>query len=51
MLEGIVLFVVVKVNGYGYGVVEFVKVVKKGGVIGFCVVLLDEVIELREVGV
>lgn len=44
------MFVVVKVNGYGYGVVEIVEVVVVGGVLGFCVLNLDEGVELREVG-
>lgn len=44
------LWVVVKVNVYGYGIIEVVRIVKEVGVKGFCVVILDEVLVFREVG-
>lgn len=39
--------VVVKVDVYGYGVVEILRVFVKNGVSMFVVVIIDEVLQLR----
>lgn len=48
--KGVVLYAVVKANGYGHGAVEVAKAAKRGGATGFCVAILDEALELREAG-
>jgi alanine racemase len=48
--ENVVLYAVVKANGYGHGAVEVAEAAKKGGASGFCVAILDEALELRKAG-
>ncbi|QBO36499.1 alanine racemase [Periweissella cryptocerci] len=48
--ENIDVFAVVKANAYGHGVAEIAKMAKAAGATGFAVALLDEGIELRELG-
>lgn len=48
--EKTVLYAVVKADGYGHGAVEVARAAKEGGASGFCVAILDEALELREVG-
>ena len=39
---------VVKANGYGHGDVEICKILSKNNIEGFCVALINEVIDLRK---
>ncbi|SEL12465.1 alanine racemase [Carnobacterium iners] len=48
--ENVVLYAVVKANGYGHGAVEVAAAAKEGGASGFCVAILDEALELRKAG-
>lgn len=45
------LFMVVKANAYGHGLVETANAAKQAGATGFCVAILDEALELRESGI
>ncbi|GAK47352.1 alanine racemase [Secundilactobacillus oryzae JCM 18671] len=48
--NGAELFMVVKANGYGHGLVQTAMAAKEAGATGFCVAILDEAIELRQSG-
>ena len=49
--EGVDLFQVVKADGYGHGAVQVAEVAQKAGATGFCVVILDEALQLRRAGI
>lgn len=44
------VFAVVKANAYGHGVREITQMAKQAGVAGFAVAILDEALEVRELG-
>ena len=46
--DNVLMMPVVKANGYGHGDVEICKILSKNNVDGFCVALIDEVIDLRK---
>ena len=46
--DNVLMMPVVKANGYGHGDVEICKILSKNKVDGFCVALIDEVIDLRK---
>lgn len=48
--KNIDVFAVVKANAYGHGVTEIARLAKAAGATGFAVALLDEALELRELG-
>lgn len=44
------VFAVVKANAYGHGIKEIVQIAKEAKVNGFAVAILDEALEIRELG-
>ena len=46
--DNVLIMPVVKANGYGHGDVEICKILSKNNVNGFCVALINEVIDLRK---
>ncbi|CAH0416736.1 alanine racemase [Periweissella fabaria] len=48
--DDINVFAVVKANAYGHGVREITQMAKQAGVTGFAVAILDEALEVRELG-
>lgn len=48
--DDINIFAVVKANAYGHGIREITQMAKQAGVTGFAVAILDEALEVRELG-
>ncbi|ANZ63064.1 alanine racemase [Secundilactobacillus paracollinoides] len=44
------LFMVVKANGYGHGILQVAQTAVAAGATGFCVAILDEALQLRHAG-
>ncbi|KRM73927.1 alanine racemase [Secundilactobacillus collinoides] len=44
------LFMVVKANGYGHGILQVAQTAVEAGATGFCVAILDEALQLRHAG-
>ncbi|GAX06097.1 alanine racemase [Secundilactobacillus pentosiphilus] len=50
LTDGTDLFMVVKANAYGHGLIQVAAIAVRAGATGFCVAVLDEALALREAG-